>query len=217
MPNGSSWPGSRSAISRGNSAVQANGRLGQPSRLGPIRHKEAGTRQYRRQLVEPSGDPAQSNHFRCRAPPALLPLRLGAMFHSRLSLLAKMEQWESVVIDFLNSIGDGQEWAAKIYIDPCWSEERLATSCCLSSLQTTDVGAGTRYLTQKRDQHRESRALQQRYQEEVAAIETSLMNQADRYCRSRPLPANLTGRREKMLWNAAFLLPRSASERWLAW
>jgi hypothetical protein len=26
----------------------------------------------------------------------------------------------------------------------------------------------------------------------------------------------LTGRPEKMLWNAAFLLPRSASERWLA-
>jgi len=146
----------------------------------------------------------------------LLPLRLGAIFHSRLSLLAKVEQWESVVIDFLNSIGDCQEWAAKIYIDPCWSEERLSTSCCLSAVQETDAGVGTRYLIQKRDRHRESRALHQRYQEEVAAVETSLMNQADRYCRTRPLPANLTGRREKMLWNAAFLLPRSASERWLA-
>ncbi|MGA2796992.1 MAG: GvpL/GvpF family gas vesicle protein [Thermoguttaceae bacterium] len=146
----------------------------------------------------------------------LLPLRLGALFHSRLSLLDKIEQWESVVIDFLNSIGDGQEWAAKLYVDPCWSEERLATSSALSSLQTTDVGAGTRYLTQKRDRHRESRSIHRRFQEEVAAVETSLMNQADRYCRSRPLPANLTGRPEKMLWNAAFLLPRSASERWLA-
>jgi hypothetical protein len=146
----------------------------------------------------------------------LLPLRLGALFHSRLSLLAKMEQWESVVIDFLNSLGDRQEWAAKIYIDPHQDEENLATACRISSHQATDVGTGTRYLTEKRDRHRESRALHQRYQKEVAAVETSLMNQADRYCRTRPLPANLTGRREKMLWNAAFLLPRSASERWLA-
>jgi hypothetical protein len=150
----------------------------------------------------------------CRQP--LLPLRLGALFHSRLSLLAKIEQWESVVIDFLNSIGDGQEWAAKLYVDPDWSEERLATSCCLSAVQATNAGAGTRYLTQKSDRHRESRALHQRHQEEVAAIEAALMNQADRYCRSRPLPSNLTGRREKMLWNAAFLLPRSASEHWLS-
>jgi hypothetical protein len=89
----------------------------------------------------------------------LLPLRLGAIFQSRLSLLAKVEQWESVVIDFLDSIGDCQEWAAKLYVDPCWSEERLATSGCLSALQTTDVGAGTRYLSQKRDRHRESRAI----------------------------------------------------------
>jgi hypothetical protein len=146
----------------------------------------------------------------------LLPLRLGAIFHSRLSLLAKVEQWESVVIDFLNSIGDRQEWAAKIYIDPLHIEENLAAACSLSSLRSTGARPGTQYLAQKRDQHRESRALQQHYQEEVAKIETSLMNQADRYCRSRPLPANLTGRREKMLWNAAFFLPRSASERWLA-
>ncbi len=147
---------------------------------------------------------------------SLLPLRLGALFQSRLSLLAKMQRWESVAIDFFNSIGDGQEWAAKIYVDPCWSEESLAASRCLSSLQATDVGVGKRYLALKRDRHRESPAMYQRYQEEIAAIETSLMNQADRYYRTRPLPSNLTGRREKMLWNAAFLLPRSASERWLA-
>ncbi len=146
----------------------------------------------------------------------LLPLRLGALFHSRLSLIAKMEQWESVVIDFLDSIGDGQEWAAKIYVDPRHVEEDFAAANCISSLQTTDVGTGTRYLTQIQNQHRKSRSLKDRFQKEVAKIESSLMNQADRYFRSRPLPANLTGRPEKMLWNAAFLLSRSVSNRWLA-
>jgi hypothetical protein len=146
----------------------------------------------------------------------LLPLRLGALFHSRLSLLAKIEQWESVVIDFLNSIGDCQEWAAKIYVDPQHVEENLAAAHLLSSLRSTDAGTGTQYLTQIQNQRRESRSLKERFQKEVSKIESSLMNQADRYCRSRPLPANLTGRREKMLWNAAFLLSRSASKRWLA-
>ncbi|MGD0517279.1 MAG: GvpL/GvpF family gas vesicle protein [Thermoguttaceae bacterium] len=145
----------------------------------------------------------------------LLPLRLGTLFHSRLTLLAKIERWESVVIDYLNSIGDRQEWAAKIYVDPRHIEEDSAASCCVSSAQAGDAGAGTRYLTQKLGRQRESRAMRQRFQEEIAAAETSLMNQADRYCRTRTLPANLTGRQEKMLWNAAFLLPRSVSERWL--
>jgi len=150
----------------------------------------------------------------CRQP--LLPLRLGALFHSRLSLLAKMEQWESVVIDFLDSIGDRQEWAAKIYVDPRHVEENIAAANCVSSPQSMNAGTGTQYLTQKQNQRRKSSSLKERFQKEVAKIESSLMNQADRYFRSRPLPANLTGRREKMLWNAAFLLSRSVSKCWLA-
>ena len=146
----------------------------------------------------------------------LLPLRLGALFHSRLSLIAKMEQWESVVIDFLDSIGDCQEWAAKIYVDPLQVEEDLAAASCVSSPGLTDAGTGRQYFAQMRNHRQKSRSLKERFQKEVNKIESSLMNQADRYFRSRPLPSNLTGRREKMLWNAAFLLPRSACERWLA-
>ncbi len=146
----------------------------------------------------------------------LLPLRLGALFYSRLSLLAKMEQWESIVIDFLKSTGDGQEWAAKLYLDPRESEENLAASCPVSAVQASGAGVGRRYFTQVQNQRRKSRALKERLHEKTSEIETSLMNQADRYCRSHPLPASLTGRREKMLWNAAFLVPRSASERWSA-
>ena len=146
----------------------------------------------------------------------LLPLRMAALFNSRLSLLARMQQWEPIVVDFLNSIGDGQEWAAKIYVDSRQADESLAASCDVSRLAATDAGSGTQYLTRIRNQRRKSRALKDRSLETVAEIETSLMNQTDRYYRSRPLPSNVTGRREKMLWNAAFLLPRSACERWLA-
>ncbi len=145
----------------------------------------------------------------------LLPLRLGALFHSRISLLARMESWESAVIDYLNYIGDRQEWAAKIYVDPRHREENLSSSNSSCSNQTADVGNGAEYLAQKLKQRRESRGLQQSFQAAIEAIENSLASQADRYCRSRPLPAALTGREEKMLWNSAFLLRRSASDRWL--
>jgi len=146
----------------------------------------------------------------------LLPLRMGALFHSRASLLDKMEHWETKVIDFLDSIGDRQEWAAKIFLDTHQTEETLAASSTPLLPNEINIGVGTKYLIQKQERHRESRASLQRYKSEVASVETALMGLADRYYRSRLLPSNLTGRREKMLWNAAFLLPRSASDSWLA-
>jgi hypothetical protein len=146
----------------------------------------------------------------------VLPLRLGTLFNSRQSLLSKMEQWESVVIDFLDSIGNSQEWAAKIYLAPPNIEDNPVAVRKLFATRSASVGTGTRYLMQKGNQRRKSHAWQQYNREEVAKIEATLMNQADRYCRSRPLHANLTGRREKMLWNAAFLLSRAISKRWLA-
>jgi hypothetical protein len=43
----------------------------------------------------------------------------------------------------------------------------------------------------------------------VSDVETRLKEIADTWCRLRPLPRGLTNRPEKMIWNAAFLLPRS--------
>jgi hypothetical protein len=145
----------------------------------------------------------------------LLPLRLGALFRTRSSLLDKIEFWEPVVIDFLDSIGDRQEWSAKIYIAPNDCKDDSTEQFCHSNSQAATLGAGARYLAQKRNRQRESNDRHKHFKEEIAVMETSLMNQADRYCRTRPLPANLTGRPDKMLWNAAYLLPRSASQNWL--
>jgi hypothetical protein len=149
----------------------------------------------------------------------VLPLRLATIFQSRPSLLTKVAHWETTVFGFLRSLGDGEEWAAKIYADDRLTEEPLGPvqrGCPSGSAGTiASTGTGTQYLTRKRDRQLESQARHQQWQHEVQTIEAALANHADRHCRVRSLNASLTGRKEKMIWNAAFLLPRSLSDRWL--
>ena len=52
-------------------------------------------------------------------------------------------------------------------------------------------------------------------QRTVQTVERCLTGKAEQYCRIRTLPGDLTGRSEEMLFNAAFLLPRSSQEGWL--
>ena len=47
---------------------------------------------------------------------ATLPLRLGALFQSRASLVAKLVQCEAEAVEFLRRLADRQEWAVKVYL-----------------------------------------------------------------------------------------------------
>ena len=133
----------------------------------------------------------------------VLPLRIGALFRSRASLSVRLEHCRPVVTDFLTRLGDRQEWAAKIYLDQG------------HSVATAAAGNGKDYLLRKRRQEQARRTAQEQGQREAATVEAALAGQADLACRVRILPASLTGRREKMLLNAAYLVSRSASEPWL--
>jgi hypothetical protein len=133
----------------------------------------------------------------------VLPLRIGSLFRSRASLSARLEQCRPVVTEFLERLGDRQEWAAKIYLD----QGHLSGS--------VGPGSGKDYLVRKRQHEQARRTAQEQGQREAAAVEAALASQADLACRVRILPAGLTGRREKMLLNAAYLVSRSASEAWL--
>jgi hypothetical protein len=127
-----------------------------------------------------------------------------ALRHNRVvSQAARLEQCRAVVTDFLKRLGDRQEWAAKIYIDQGHSVAPAAAA------------NGKDYLLRKRQQEQDRRAAEDQGHREAATVEAALAGRADRACRVRLLPASLTGRREKMLLNAAYLVSRSASEPWL--
>lgn len=149
----------------------------------------------------------------------VLPLRLGTVFNSRLSLLARTADCAGVVAGFLRRLGDRQEWAVKLYLDegramdyrwPAASDQSGHSSAAVQQ------SSGTRYFAVKRQGNQRRRQLQDFSRQESLAVESCLTRLTDSWQRLRPLSTALTGRAEKMLWNAAFLIPRHAQESFRA-
>lgn len=55
----------------------------------------------------------------------VLPMRLGTLFQSRSSLIAKVARCEADVVQFLRHLEDRQEWAVKIYVDENRAEKAV--------------------------------------------------------------------------------------------
>jgi hypothetical protein len=168
---------------------------------------------------------------------AVLPLRMGTVFRSRDSLQAALGRHRTTVAEFLRQLGDRQEWGIKLYRDnrrPELEEDRsdLPRSGPKSASHKSDLSpldpahrlspsnrpaeqSGREYLARKKAELENHRECQAGVQQTIQAVEQRLKKQTDQYYRIRPLPGNLTGRKEEMVFNAAFLLPSSALERWL--
>ena len=71
-------------------------------------------------------------------------------------------------------------------------------------------------MKRKKAQLQRHRELRAGLQEEIQVVEHQLKTGTDGCCRVRLLPASLTGRSEKMVFNAAFLLAASQVKTWLA-
>jgi hypothetical protein len=160
----------------------------------------------------------------------LLPLRLGTLFRSRHSLQHKLAAREAAVAEFLRELGDRREWAVKVFLDETRAEASLPRGLsqfsssrgrsqfsprpCFARCTKWDgpppnsvaAGKGTQYLTGRQLQDRRRHAVQAAVGEELLALEACLRGQADAWRRLRELPAALTNRAERMIWNGAFLL-----------
>ncbi len=187
----------------------------------------------------------------------VLPLRLGTLFESRTSLIAKLTPYEANAAEFLRCLADRQEWAAKVYVDedvaekavladhapprkrgpladymPARSYERVDPPHTAADapwvgkeLRHADLSArrerqqqpdemagrgGAQYMATKKLRLECHRQVEAMAKQAVSAVEARLRDIADVWCRLRPLPRSLTSRPEKMVWNAAYLLARSA-------
>jgi hypothetical protein len=144
---------------------------------------------------------------------ALLPLRLGTLFESRSSLESKVVQCKDRVAAFLEGLGDRREWAVKTYLDEdlaeqAWSDSRPDGRNSQPQPDATQApaGVGTQYLVARRQQVERRRQIHAAAQRQISILEGRLQSLADCWCRLPPLSAALTGRPEKMIGNAAFLL-----------
>ncbi len=146
---------------------------------------------------------------------AVLPLRLGTVFRSRDSLQGILVRCRSTVVAFLKRLGQQQEWGVKLYLrqrrwEPASGHLGLPPPHYLEPQRT-----GTAYLTQKKAQLESRRELRAGIQRAIQEVEQHLAGKAVESRRIRNLPADLTGRNEEMVFNAAFLLPVSARTGWL--
>ena len=146
----------------------------------------------------------------------VLPLRLGTIFRSQASLLAAAARCQETVADFLHALGDRQEWAVKLYLEMQSVEETAGHGSSPPLDRAPRAGVGAEYMKRKKAQLQRHRELRAGQQEEIRGVEHELKTGTDGCCRVRLLPAGLTGRSEKMVFNAAFLLPPSQVKSWLA-
>jgi hypothetical protein len=166
---------------------------------------------------------------------AILPLRLGTVFHSQDSLLAKVARHEQRVAEFLAWLADRREWTVKIYLDEAAVDRQLRAHAphgtpgvgdCpdfrnengtvpLSSGRTAS-GQGAQYLAARRQARQSGRELQTALGENLRAVADALQNMAEAWRPLRRLPRNLHGRPQKMAWNAAFLLDRAREDAFQA-
>jgi hypothetical protein len=162
---------------------------------------------------------------------ATLPLRLGALFQSRQSLVARLARCEAEAVEFLRRLADRQEWAVKVYLaddgglsqfsrDPAGARngtvpsgntenEPVAAHSAPPAAAPLGGSTGTQYLAAKRGQAQRRRQVQVAARQEVSALEEALQPLADSWRQLRVLPTTLTGRTEKMVSNGAFLVSRA--------
>jgi hypothetical protein len=156
---------------------------------------------------------ARHNEIICRAAQssAVLPLRMGTVFNSRDSLQAALGRHRATVAEFLRQLADHQEWGIKLYQNKSCVKEKAKTA---APLDPTAEKSGSAYLARKKAELNSQHECRTDIRQTIQTMEQRLKEHADQYCRIRPLPRNLTGREEEMVFNAAFLLFSSTLERW---
>ena len=75
---------------------------------------------------------------------ATLPMRLGTLFQSRDSLLAKLVQCEAEAVEFLERLADRQEWAVKVFLIEDGEAWKARPSMSAQLRQCLGIAAGKR-------------------------------------------------------------------------
>jgi hypothetical protein len=145
----------------------------------------------------------------------LLPLRVGTLFQSEASLLDTLTRFQATVVDFLQQLGDRQEWAVKLFLDKTFLDRPSPNASVVPPRHLSASDAGSVYLRQRRAELQDRRQQQAEIQQEIETVDRLLSVGVSDGRRVRPLPSGLTGREEKMVFNAAYLLGASEAKTWL--
>jgi len=141
----------------------------------------------------------------CACPP-VIPLRIGTVFRSRASMVAKMREHQPTLLQHLLCLGDRQEWAGKLYASKPTVPDAPTRPAPVALHAKSGLSKGAHYLERKRADYQRRSEMRASLPQGVSAVESALKERADECRRVRTLPAHARWRREKMLWNAALLI-----------
>jgi hypothetical protein len=145
---------------------------------------------------------------------SVLPLRMGTVLRSEDSLPATLTRCRETAVALLGQLEGRQEWGIRVYQAKHHLDDAAHAGPPSPHRDATD-SPGRDYLRRKKAELCKRRELEAWVEREVRSVESRLSDQADRCCRVRALPSQLTGRPEKMVFNAAFLLPEAVKDAWL--
>ncbi|MCX7425939.1 MAG: GvpL/GvpF family gas vesicle protein [Planctomycetia bacterium] len=145
---------------------------------------------------------------------AVLPLRMGTVLRSEDSLLATLARCRETATTLLGQLEGRQEWGVRVYQAKHHLDDTAHAGPPSPHRDATD-SPGRDYLRRKKADLCKRRELETWVERELQTVQSQLSNQADRCCRVRPLSSQLTGRPEKMVFHAAFLLPEAIKDAWL--
>ena len=136
---------------------------------------------------------------------AVVPLRLPSLYGDLESLTDTLHEASDLLERDLRRIEGKVEWAVKVY----------RTAEAQSSAVSTPSTSGRDYLlTRSRDLSARSSA-QEQLRERVREIHEALGQLSAEYVRNQPQDAVLSGRKEQMLLNGAYLVGRTDQARFL--
>jgi hypothetical protein len=137
---------------------------------------------------------------------AVLPLRLATVYWDDASASAEVTRHHDAVCAALDRVDGRDEWGVKVYRMPVDEAPE----------QTSRATSGAEYLRRRRAQVAQQTSDRGADDELAARIFDEFAAVADDSRRHRPQDPSLTGRRQPMLLNAAFLVARCDEDRFRA-
>lgn len=139
----------------------------------------------------------------------VLPARFGTLFSSAASLEKWLGEHYGAVTEFLDQVGDKQEWAVKGLLDRGKArDEILSTRLANESESLASLSPGRRYLQEQRIRSGAEKELNGWLKELSKGIANDLRRNSLDFRERRVLSSKGAPDGRGILWNWAFLVPR---------
>ena len=141
----------------------------------------------------------------------VLPLRFGTIFSSVENIRKCLERNYCMIMDFLNTMIDKEEWAVKVLVDRTKALNILIGNTLEEySKGTASLSPGMRYFEEQRIRNNAQKELTYWLNDTCKSVMNDLCCQTSDFYERKLLTRDVTGSDMDMLRNWAFLVPRNS-------